>query len=144
MLSKPVEACELKVKIIESSDNESLEKEINKFLKEPVDRTIYDIQCQHSIAMDNEGVLTIGIKDLDNDRISCFIQDTGKGMEKTIREQVFSPFFTTKSADKGTGLGLYIVKNICRNHNVEIRCESEAGKGTVFNLLFPLTENVYD
>jgi signal transduction histidine kinase len=91
--------------------------------------------------MDNDGVLTIGIKDLDNDRISCFIRDSGYGMEKTIREQIFSPFFTTKSADTGTGLGLYIVKNICKNHNVEIKCESEAGKGTVFNLLFPLTEN---
>ena len=95
-------------------------------------------------AMDNDGVLTIGIKDLDNDRISCFIRDSGYGMEKTIREQIFSPFFTTKSADTGTGLGLYIVKNICKNHNVEIKCESEAGKGTVFNLLFPLTENAND
>ena len=61
-------------------------------------------------------------------------------MDKPTRELIFSPFFTTKSAEKGTGLGLYIVKNICKNHNAEITCESAPGEGTTFKILFQRPE----
>jgi signal transduction histidine kinase len=91
-------------------------------------------------AMDYGGKITIRIEDIDKDRIMWSLKDTGSGMDQTIQDLIFSPFFTTKSADKGTGLGLYIVKNICKNHNAEIICESEPGQGTTFKILFPVQE----
>lgn len=86
------------------------------------------------------GKITLQIKDVDSERIMWAIEDTGLGMSADILEQIFSPFFTTKSAEMGTGLGLYIVKNICKNHNAEISCDSEPGRGTTFKILFPRQE----
>jgi signal transduction histidine kinase len=91
-------------------------------------------------AMDYGGKITIRSEDIDENRILWAIEDNGAGMDQSVRESIFSPFFTTKSADKGTGLGLYIVKNICKNHNAEITCDSKPGHGTKFKILFPIQE----
>ncbi len=88
-------------------------------------------------AIDKKGKIIIGIREVDAERILWYINDSGSGMDKNTQEQIFSPFFTTKSADKGTGLGLYIVRNICKNHNAEVECESNPGEGTTFNIIFP-------
>ena len=82
------------------------------------------------------GKLNITIKCLSNSDREVTITDDGPGMDSDVRDQIFSPFFTTKSAEKGTGLGLYIVKNICKNHDAEIECTSEPGKGTIFTIIF--------
>jgi signal transduction histidine kinase len=91
-------------------------------------------------AMEVDDKINIRIQDIDSERILWSIEDTGTGMDNSIRELIFSPFFTTKSAEKGTGLGLYIVKNICKNHNAEIACDSNPGQGTTFKILFPRQE----
>lgn len=64
------------------------------------------------------------------------VADNGQGMDEEIRSQIFSPFFTTKTEGKGTGLGLYIVKKICDQHRATITCESSPGKGTTFQIIF--------
>jgi signal transduction histidine kinase len=87
-------------------------------------------------AIDGDGQLVIGIDRNGNNQVIWYLIDNGCGMNDQIREQIFSPFFTTKSANKGTGLGLYIVKNICKNHNAEIICKSEPDKGTTFEIHF--------
>ncbi len=87
-------------------------------------------------ALDEGGKLNITIKCLSNSDREVTITDDGPGMDSDVRDQIFSPFFTTKSAEKGTGLGLYIVKNICKNHDAEIECTSEPGKGTIFTIIF--------
>lgn len=88
-------------------------------------------------AMDKNGRLDIHIFCLDNDRVQIDISDTGTGIENNSKDQLFSPFFTTKSADKGTGLGLYIVSKVCKNHNAEINVKSQPGEGATFTILFP-------
>jgi hypothetical protein len=62
--------------------------------------------------------------------------DFGCGIDEYSIDQIFNPFYTTKAADKGTGLGLYIVKNICKNHNAEIFCESKLNEYTKFTIVF--------
>lgn len=64
------------------------------------------------------------------------IEDTGVGISKSELEQIFDPFFTTKDPGKGTGLGLYIVKQIIEKNNGKISVQSELGKGTTFLLTF--------
>jgi len=91
-------------------------------------------------ALDYGGKTTIRLEDIDDDRILWSLEDTGAGMDNSVQELIFSPFFTTKSSEKGTGLGLYIVKNICKNHNAEITCDSKPGQGTTFKILFPRQE----
>jgi PAS domain S-box-containing protein len=67
------------------------------------------------------------------------IGDTGPGIERDLRECIFEPFFTTK-AEKGTGLGLWVVKGIVAKHQgiIRIRSHTVAGRsGTVFSVLLP-------
>jgi signal transduction histidine kinase len=63
--------------------------------------------------------------------------DTGVGIEKSILEKIFRPFFTTKG-EKGTGLGLAVCHKIIGQHKGEIRVESEVGKGATFTIFLPV------
>lgn len=86
-------------------------------------------------AIDDEGSIMIEIVD-DADFYRVIVEDNGPGMDSELTKQIFLPFFTTKSSERGTGLGLYIVKNICAAHKAEIVCNSNVGVGTKFILSF--------
>ncbi len=75
------------------------------------------------------------------DEIRVSVSDTGCGMTREVRRQCFDPLFTTKPVDKGTGLGLFTVYGIVKNHEGEIQVFSESGQGTAFKLTFPMTEH---
>ncbi|HOP41138.1 MAG TPA: ATP-binding protein, partial [Geobacteraceae bacterium] len=62
--------------------------------------------------------------------------DDGSGIPKELLENLFTPFFTTKS--KGTGLGLAICHKIVTEHRGMIRVDSEPGTGTTFTVMLPL------
>lgn len=65
------------------------------------------------------------------------VQDSGSGMTEQMKQQAFTPYFTTKP--KGTGLGLAIVHRIVTEHGGNILIESEPVKGTTFEIHLPLT-----
>jgi signal transduction histidine kinase len=64
------------------------------------------------------------------------VEDNGCGIDESLREKIFTNFFSTKGAD-GTGLGLMNVQKITREHHGRMEVESEPGKGSVFRLLLP-------
>ncbi|MCP4347793.1 MAG: response regulator [Desulfobacterales bacterium] len=83
------------------------------------------------------------IKDLDlkSRQYACLtVADTGVGMDKSVLGKIFDPYFTTKEKGRGTGLGLSVVSGIVRSCRGEITVDSTPGKGSVFNVYLPVTE----
>jgi PAS domain S-box-containing protein len=74
---------------------------------------------------------------LERKHIIISISDTGTGMSKKIQDKIFDPFYTTKEAGKGTGLGLATVYGILSQNNATIDVFSEVGKGTIFKIYWP-------
>ena len=74
--------------------------------------------------------------------ISVF--DTGTGIDQTLIDKIFEPYFTTKELGKGTGLGLSVVHGIVKEHGGDIQIYSEVGKGTTFNVYLPLLKSAGD
>ncbi len=68
------------------------------------------------------------------------LSDTGTGIPPEIQNKIFEPFYTTKPASQGTGLGLSSVYGILKQISAHIQIQSSPGKGTTFFLYFPLQE----
>lgn len=66
------------------------------------------------------------------------IRDEGCGIVPDILEKIFEPFFSTKGEGKGTGLGLYISKNIIAEHRGSLTVASRSGDGTTFFVALPV------
>jgi signal transduction histidine kinase/ActR/RegA family two-component response regulator len=86
----------------------------------------------------------LSIKDLINpamipgDYACLTVSDTGIGMDEKIVTEIFEPYFTTKGSNRGTGLGLSVVRGIVKSYNGDIQAISKPGKGTRFNVFLPL------
>lgn len=90
-------------------------------------------------AMPDGGQIEITVKTLEEPkRLQLSIADNGPGVEQSLMDKLWTPFFTTK--DKGTGLGLGIVKNIIEAHRGEIRITNRLSSGARVELDLPLDD----
>jgi signal transduction histidine kinase len=69
------------------------------------------------------------------------IADTGSGIPQERLKKIFEPFFTTKEI-VGTGLGLWVTKQIVDKHGATIRVRSKLERGTVFSITFPVAQEL--
>ncbi|MFK5969329.1 MAG: DUF3365 domain-containing protein [Candidatus Marithrix sp.] len=88
-------------------------------------------------AMNYKGILKVTITSQANYAVVS-MTDNGEGMSAEIKEKIFAPFFTTKAAGEGSGLGLDIVKKIIEKHEGKIEVDSELGKGSTFSVWLPI------
>lgn len=72
--------------------------------------------------------------------VFLFVQDDGEGMSAEIKARMFEPYFSTKPADKGSGMGLSIVYGIIQQHDGHLRVESALGEGTTMRVFLPASE----
>jgi signal transduction histidine kinase len=87
-------------------------------------------------AMPEGGALTVLTSKV-HGGLRLVVEDTGVGMPEEIRSKIFMPFYTTKDAGLGTGLGLSVVHGIVTSHGGTIRVASEVGRGTRFEIMLP-------
>ncbi len=98
-------------------------------------QALYNIIKNGIQAMESGGILVIKLSTTD-DFVVLSVADSGKGIDREQLGDIFDPYYTTKP--DGTGLGLVIVERIMREHGAEFGIDSEAGRGTVITMRFPL------
>jgi len=87
-------------------------------------------------AIGERGRITVSAKNSGRGKVLIDIEDTGHGISEDKLDQIFNPFYTTKEPGKGTGLGLFIVRQIVEKNNGKISVRSKMGAGTTFTLEF--------
>ena len=72
--------------------------------------------------------------------VKFMVRDTGHGIDPAIRDRIFDPYFTTKPAGEGSGLGLSIVHGTVKKYGGALKIDSEAGDGTCIQIFLPTVE----
>ena len=78
------------------------------------------------------------------DYVTLSVCDTGAGIAKDVVKKIFEPYFTTKPSDRGTGLGLAVVHGIVKQNGGGILVSSVLQKGTTFQILLPIWDEIRD
>ncbi len=88
-------------------------------------------------ALPNEGgELSVSAQETD-DTVTIRIKDNGEGISPERLPHIFTAFYTSKSPDKGTGLGLFISKKIIEHHRGRLTIDSTLGQGTCITITLP-------
>ena len=104
---------------------------------ELIERAIYNLLLNAAQASPPGSAVTVKTREVDG-TLEIAVIDCGSGIERKHLENIFNPFFTTKS--NGVGLGLAIISKIVDEHGGKIAVESEAGNGSTFRLYLPFRE----
>jgi len=118
--------------------------------KSQIDSVIQSIVLNAKESMDGGGIITICCRNQElSEReiatlakgryVKISISDTGSGIDSSVIDKIFDPYFSTKEKDsnKGSGLGLSIVRSILVKHNGAIFMESEPGEGSLATVYLP-------
>jgi CheY-like chemotaxis protein len=132
----------------------SLDPSLRRIKADPgqIQQILMNLVVNARDAMPQGGTLSIETKNITVDKEYCqshpgarpgefallAVIDEGTGIDEQTRAHIFEPFFTTKEVGKGTGLGLAMVFGIAKRSGGYIHVESEMGRGTSFELYFPV------
>jgi signal transduction histidine kinase len=99
-------------------------------LQEPLDLTVFK-DCAET--------RFLNVENFDNTApvLQLSIRDNGPGIPAEVLPKIFQPYFTTKSARQGTGLGLNIVQRLIKEAKGALRVQTRMGEGTTFTLYVP-------
>ncbi|MES2375314.1 MAG: 7TM diverse intracellular signaling domain-containing protein [Bacteroidota bacterium] len=106
---------------------------INQALINLINNSIQAIKAKPKYANESITIYTYDHPD----HITIKITDTGTGMNDTVKQRIFEPFYTTKNVGEGTGLGLSIVFGIIEKHKGSIQVHSTPGFGSTFTVMLP-------
>ena len=138
--------------------------EIKQYISNTCGLVMADASQIHQVAMnlltnafhameDEGGKLDVTLKEIDLDvddlkdpamvpgpYVCLTVSDTGTGIDKSVINRIFDPYFSTKEKDKGTGLGLSMVHGIVKSFKGNILVSSKPGKGTTFHVYLPVIQ----
>ncbi|MBN1548196.1 MAG: PAS domain S-box protein [Syntrophaceae bacterium] len=120
-----------------------------------LEKTVMNLMANAAEAISGGGVVTISTENRyldrpingydrmqEGDYVVLSVTDSGSGITKDDLGRIFEPFYTKKIMGRsGTGLGLAVVWGTVKDHNGYIDVKSEVGRGSIFNLYFPVTRD---
>jgi anti-anti-sigma factor len=101
-----------------------------------IEQIIINLVSNSVDAIPSKGTIFISTRD-EGEWCTIEVEDNGCGMTEEVRKRIFDPFYTTKEAGKGTGLGMSIIYKIVQAHRGRVTVKSEPGMGTKVTVLFP-------
>lgn len=111
------------------ADRHRIEQVFVNIIKNAVDATVGD------------GTVRISTERCEEPKMICvYISDSGIGISPTCLKRIFDPFFTTKEDGKGSGLGLFVAKEIVEEHGGRLEVESSENEGATFKIKIPEKE----
>ncbi len=104
-----------------------------------LEQVFINILMNAADAMELRGKIYVNTRHIaDSNIVEASIMDTGPGIDKDLIEKIFNPFFTTKPISKGTGLGLYVSREIINNMKGSISVTNKEGFGAHFKITLPI------
>jgi signal transduction histidine kinase len=103
--------------------------------KKQLQEVFFNLIRNAAQAIKEKGKIIIRAKER-RDKVDIEIEDTGQGIPEDKIDQIFNPFYTTKDPGKGTGLGLFIVRQVVERNKGRISVKSKVNEGTTFTLEF--------
>lgn len=103
-------------------------------------------QCRDPLIKVTSSLVEFSTEDLESHQmtghpgpyVAVSVIDNGVGIAPRHLDKIFEPFYTTKTKDRGTGLGLSVVFGIMRQHGGDVTATSKLGEGSIFTLYLPL------
>jgi len=122
-----------KVKVVENFPPEPI---IINCDRQRIEQALISVSINGIEAMPEGGTLTVS---LSSEKSNCVIRiaDQGRGIQDKDLPNIFEPFYTTKNAIKGTGLGLAVVYGIVQQHKGNVTVEETSERGTIFKIELP-------
>ncbi len=111
------------------AEHDAIQRLLDNLLRNALEAIL---QCERSR---QDGILKLCVVEDEYNRVCVLVEDNGPGMPEEIQKRILSPGFTTRA--EGHGLGLALCMEIMREHGAELKIESEVGKGSVFQIVFP-------
>jgi two-component system, NtrC family, sensor kinase len=114
--------------------------QLNQVFMHLINNAIDAIQEQQQQVPELLANITIATTVVDGKQVEIQIHDNGVGIPKDVQNQVFNPFFSTKSVDTGKGLGLSICYRVIQSHNGSITVRSSPGNPTTVTIQLPMLQ----
>ena len=92
---------------------------------------------------DTDPLIHVTVSRNDKD-IMLLVEDNGVGIDERVRPRIFEMFFRASIDSYGSGLGLYIVKQVVEKLQGDIKVESNLGEGTIFTVIIPNLKSMFE
>jgi len=142
VIEKAVAMCRGKIEKMVKSFELNIPESLPPILAdlETLEQILVNILINAAQAADKEDSrvrLSVKLGNSWRDHLIIEVSDNGCGMDEETKAKIYDPFFTTKGPEEGTGLGLYVCRNLIEGLGGRIEVESEPGQGSSFHIILP-------
>jgi len=140
VIGKSVALCRGQIRKTVRSFEVNIAEDVPLIFTDPValEQVLVNLLLNAAKAVDNENswvMVSAKLGNTQQDGLIIEVSDNGRGMDEKTREMIFDPFFTTRVQDDGSGLGLFVSKNLIEKMGGRIEVESNRGVGSTFRIV---------